>query len=209
MGASVLNIPIWDWIAYGWCLLNTILIILLFVKLKSCDIETIKSCIEHSVRYGRLKDAIESLLADVKKQQRSIRDVVAGLESSLAETRVSEISSPQAVAEIRRGKSNETLSKPMKLYASTCSKGAFRTVSDCPNDKAIYIIYVDDVNADQGIVSIDTQAYDKVAQTQEYLKDACEVSGSGSKVKEVSSGTVAKEKNGQWVIKKRIVVELS
>lgn len=208
MGVSFSNIPILDWIAYGWCLLNTILIIFLAVKLRSCDIETIKSCIEHSVRHGRLKDAVESLLADVKKQQRAIRDVVAGLESSLAETRVSESQSLQAAAEIRKEKSNKALPKPMKLYASTCSKGAFRTVSDCPNDQTIYIIYLDDQNADQGVVSIDAKAYDKVAQTLDYLNDACEVSGGGSKVKEVSSGTVAKE-NDQWLIKKQIVVELS
>lgn len=208
MGTLFSNIPISDWIAYGWCLLNTILIVILFVKLRSCDIETIKSCIEHSVRYGRLKDVVESLLSDLKNQQRTIQDAVVRLESSLADARGSVSQSPQAVAEIREDKSNKALSKPMKLYASTCSKGKFRTVSDSPNDKVIYIIYVDDANADRGIISIDAQAYDKVAQTLDYLNEACQVSGNGSKVKEVSPGTVAKE-NGQWFIKKQIVVELS
>ena len=66
----------------------------------------------------------------------------------------------------------------------------------------------DSKDAVTGILNVDQSAYDKIAQTPDYLQNACVYSGNGTQLKVTKTGTVQKE-NGTWVVKEPIVAEFN
>lgn len=106
----------------------------------------------------------------------------------------------ESVAEI-------SLPAPISIYVGSYKTGSFKYSSASPDGKTIYCITAGDKDAVEGIINIDPSAYDKVAETPDYLEGACIVSGNGTQVKVCKPGTVIKD-NGQWVIKDSIEVEL-
>lgn len=101
----------------------------------------------------------------------------------------------------------QSLPKPITLYAGTYRGGSFKGVYSVPNEKTVYSISIESEEATKGIICIDSNAYAKVAATPDYLDDACNLHGNGSNIKQVNSGTVIKE-NNQWIVKEKIEVEL-
>lgn len=111
-------------------------------------------------------------------------------------------------------KTKETLDReiplptPITFYAGICTNGAFKHVTTAPDNKTIYTIYAESQDAVHGILNVDRNAYDKIAQTPDYLQNACTYSGNGTQLKVTKTGTVAKE-NGIWVVKESIVAEFN
>lgn len=101
----------------------------------------------------------------------------------------------------------QSIPKPITLYAGTYRGGSFKGVYPVPDEKTVYSIRIESEDAAEGTISIDPNAYAKVAATPDYLDDACNLHGNGSNVKQVNSGTVIKE-DKQWVVKEKIEVEL-
>ena len=100
------------------------------------------------------------------------------------------------------------LPEPVTLYTGICKDGAFKHVTTVPDSKTIYTIYADSKDAVTGILNVDQSAYDKIAQTPDYLQNACVYSGNGTQLKVTKTGTVLKE-NGTWVVKEPIVAEFN
>ena len=101
-----------------------------------------------------------------------------------------------------------SLPEPVTLYTGICKDGAFKHVTTVPDSKTIYTIYADNKDAVTGILNVDQSAYDKIAQTPDYLQNACVYSGNGTQLKITKTGTVQKE-NGTWVVKEPIVAEFN
>ena len=101
-----------------------------------------------------------------------------------------------------------SLPEPVTLYTGICKDGAFKHVTTVPDSKTIYTIYADSKEAVTGILNVDQSAYDKIAQTPDYLQNACVYSGNGTQLKVTKTGTVQKE-NGTWVVKEPIVAEFN
>ena len=99
-------------------------------------------------------------------------------------------------------------SEPVTLYTGICKDGAFKHVTAVPDNKTIFTIYADSKDAIDGILNVDQSAYDKIAQTPDYLQNACVYSGNGTQLKVTKTGTVQKE-NGTWVVKEPIVAEFN
>lgn len=100
-----------------------------------------------------------------------------------------------------------SLPAPISIYVGSYKTGSFKHSSPTPDGKTIYCITAVDKDATEGIINIDQSAYEKVAETPDYLEGACIVSGNGTQVKVCKPGTVIRD-NGQWVIKDSIEVEL-
>lgn len=101
-----------------------------------------------------------------------------------------------------------SLPEPVTLYTGICKDGAFKHVTTVPDNKTIFTIYADSKDAVDGILNVDQSAYDKIAQTPDYLQNACVYSGNGTQLKVTKTGTVQKE-NGTWVVKEPIVAEFN
>lgn len=100
------------------------------------------------------------------------------------------------------------LPAPKTWYTGSYTTGAFRHISLTPDDKTVYYILAGSEDATEGILNIDQNAYAKVAQTPDYLEKACTLSGTGTRVKVVRTGTVIKE-GGAWIVKDPIIVEFN
>lgn len=197
--------------------LITILLILLF-RPKEYDEDDIKDIIYESMQSGRLARLVEDKIrAELSHRKLESESAVANKPvetprpeqkpAEVVETPKAEIAdTPKPVEESTEPK-EITLPTPITLFAGVCVDGKFKRIESTPNEKSIYIIWASDKDSAEGIISIDQNAYEKVANTPDYLNDACVVSGSGSNVKEVHAGSVVKT-NGQWVIKEPIEVEL-
>ena len=100
------------------------------------------------------------------------------------------------------------LPEPVVLYTGICKDGAFKHVTTVPDNKTVFIICAESKDAVEGILKVDESAYDKIAQTPDYLQNACVYSGNGTQLKVTKTGTVIKE-NGTWVVKEPIVAEFN
>ena len=100
------------------------------------------------------------------------------------------------------------LPKPVTLFTGSYSTGAFRHITSAPDEKTVFTIYVDNADAVEGVLSIDESAYAKVAQTPDYLKNACSYSGTGTQLRVIQTGKVVKE-NGAWRVTEPIIAELN
>ena len=97
---------------------------------------------------------------------------------------------------------------PITLYTGSYITGKFRIVTSIPDDKTIFTINADSEEAVEGVLDIDVNAYNKVAQTPDFLEIACNLSGSGTQLKVIKKGVVIKE-NGEWVVREPIIAELN
>lgn len=97
---------------------------------------------------------------------------------------------------------------PITLYTGSYFTGKFRVVTTIPDDKTIFTINADSEEAVEGVLDIDRNAYNKVAQTPDFIENACNLSGSGTQLKVIKKGVVIKE-NGEWVVKEPIIAELN
>ncbi len=100
------------------------------------------------------------------------------------------------------------LPKPVTLFTGSYSTGAFRHITPVPDEKTVFTIYTDSADAEEGVLNIDESAYAKVAQTPDYLRNACSYSGTGTQLRVVQTGKVVKE-NGTWVVKEPIIAEFN
>jgi hypothetical protein len=101
-----------------------------------------------------------------------------------------------------------SLPEPVTVYTGICKDGAFKHVTTVPDNKTIFTIFADSKDAVEGILNVDASAYDKIAQTPDYLQNACVYSGAGTQLKVTKTGIVVKD-NGAWVIKEPIVAEFN
>lgn len=101
-----------------------------------------------------------------------------------------------------------SLPEPVTFYTGICKDGAFKHVTTVPDNKTVFTIYADSKDAVEGILNVDQSAYDKIAQTPDYLQNACVYSGNGTQLKVTKTGIVVKE-SGAWVIKEPIVAEFN
>ncbi len=120
---------------------------------------------------------------------------------------------PEETAPVRETETEKrpveiSLPEPVTLYTGICKDGAFKHVTTAPDNKTIYTIFADSKDAVTGILNVDQSAYDKIAQTPDYLQNACVYSGNGTQLKVTKTGTVQKE-NGTWVVKEPIVAEFN
>ncbi len=196
------------WLAIA-CLFIIILILLYLCirNRKAYNDEKIKTIIYASMESGRIghlvDEKIKAELSHRKLGEPAVATVVPKetLEHNTKPVEITE----EAKAEIEED--SKSLPTPITLFASVCIDGKFKRIESTPNDRSIYIISAADQDSVEGIISIDRNAYEKVANTPDYLNDACVVSGSGPNVKEVHAGSVVKT-DGQWIIKEPIEVEL-
>ena len=100
------------------------------------------------------------------------------------------------------------LPKPVTLFTGSYSTGAFRHITPVPDEKTVFTIYTDSADAVEGVLNIDENAYEKVAQTPDYLRNACSYSGAGTRLRVIQTGKVVKE-NGAWVVKEPIIAEFN
>ena len=101
-----------------------------------------------------------------------------------------------------------SLPEPVTFYTGICKDGAFKHVTTVPDNKTIFTIFADSKDAVEGMLNVDASAYDKIAQTPDYLQNACVYSGNGTQLKVTKTGIVVKD-NGAWVIKEPIVAEFN
>lgn len=100
----------------------------------------------------------------------------------------------------------DSLHDPVVLYTGVCKDGAFKHVTKVPDSKTVYTIYASSQDAVQGTLNVDESAFDKIAQTPEYLQNACRYSGNGAQLQVIKTGIVVKE-NGAWIVKDPILAE--
>lgn len=116
---------------------------------------------------------------------------------------------PKPVEVVQEVKQEEKEFKtPITLYTGSYITGKFRVVTTIPDDKTIFTINADSEDAVEGVLDIDINAYNKVAQTPDFIEIACNLSGSGTQLKVIKKGIVIKE-NGEWVVKEPIIAELN
>lgn len=92
------------------------------------------------------------------------------------------------------------------FYTGSYKTGSFLHITTTPDEKTIFTIDADSAESSEGVLDIDVNAYNKIAQTPEFLEGACDCSGSGSRVVVLEKGVVVKE-NGVWIVKNPIVAE--
>ena len=97
---------------------------------------------------------------------------------------------------------------PVTLFTGSYSTGAFRHITSIPDDKTVFTIYTESADAYEGVLNIDESAYEKVAQTPDYLRNACSYSGAGTRLRVIQTGKVVKE-NGTWVVKEPIIADFN
>lgn len=110
--------------------------------------------------------------------------------------------------EIQRVPEEISLPKPVTLFTGSYSTGSFRHITSVPDEKTVFTIYTDNADAMEGVLNIDESAYAKVAQTPDYLKNACSYSGTGTQLRVIQTGKVVKE-NGTWKVTEPIIAELN
>lgn len=101
-----------------------------------------------------------------------------------------------------------SLPDPITIYTGSYRTGSFRHTTLTPDEKTIFTITAESKDAVEGVLNIDINAYDKIAQTPDYLEKACTYSGAGTQLHVIQTGTVFKE-NGAWVVKDPIVAEFN
>lgn len=101
-----------------------------------------------------------------------------------------------------------SLPEPVTFYTGICKDGAFKHVTTVPDNKTVFTIYAESKDAVEGILNVDQSAYEKIAQTPDYLQNACVYSGNGTQLKVTKTGVVIKE-SGAWVVKEPIVAEFN
>lgn len=119
--------------------------------------------------------------------------------SSPANTEGAEESKDEGPVEIQ-------LPEPVTIYTGSYRTGSFRHTTLTPDEKTIFTITAESKDAVEGVLNIDVNAYDKIAQTPDYLEGACTYSGSGTQLHVIQTGTVYKD-NGSWVVKDPIIAE--
>lgn len=116
----------------------------------------------------------------------------------------------EPIKETQSGPVSEGISlpTPIMLYTGSYSTGSFRHITTDPDDKTIFTICAKDKDAEEGVLNIDPNAYGKVLQTPDYLKNACSCSGNGSIIHIVQMGRVIKSK-GVWTVADPVIVEFN
>lgn len=152
---------------------------------------------------------IKNLVHDefVKQQAKTVsvaKDVASvpsseGDDNDSAETKVDEKAKEEGPVEIQ-------LPEPVTIYTGSYRTGSFRHTTLTPDEKTIFTITAESKDAVEGVLNIDVNAYDKIAQTPDYLEGACTYSGSGTQLQVIRTGTVYKD-NGSWVVKDPIIAE--
>ena len=152
---------------------------------------------------------IKNLVHDefVKQQAKTVsvaKDVASvpsseGDDNDSAETKVDEKAKEEGPVEIQ-------LPEPVTIYTGSYRTGSFRHTTLTPDEKTIFTITAESKDAVEGVLNIDVNAYDKIAQTPDYLEGACTYSGSGTQLHVIQTGTVYKD-NGSWVVKDPIIAE--
>ena len=160
----------------------------------------------------KIKNCVhEELVRQQHKQDGSKEEKVKSAEQTATESTTDrnqvETSSDQG-AETTKASVEISLPEPVTLYTGICKGGAFKHVTTAPDDKTVYTIYADSKDAVHGILNVDTNAYDKITQTPDYLQNACVYSGNGTQLKVTKTGTVIKE-SGVWVVKEPIEAEFN
>ncbi len=122
-----------------------------------------------------------------------------GDDNNSAETKVDEKAKDEGPVEIQ-------LPEPVTIYTGSYRTGSFRHTTHTPDEKTIFTIMAESKDAVEGVLNIDVNAYDKIAQTPDYLEGACTYSGSGTQLHVIQTGTVYKD-NGSWVVKEPIIAE--
>ena len=122
-----------------------------------------------------------------------------GDDNNSAETKVDEKAKEEGPVEIQ-------LPEPVTIYTGSYRTGSFRHTTHTPDEKTIFTIMAESKDAVEGVLNIDVNAYDKIAQTPDYLEGACTYSGSGTQLHVIQTGTVYKD-NGSWVVKDPIIAE--
>ncbi len=122
-----------------------------------------------------------------------------GNDNNSAETKVDEKAKDEGPVEIQ-------LPEPVTIYTGSYRTGSFRHTTHTPDEKTIFTIMAESKDAVEGVLNIDVNAYDKIAQTPDYLEGACTYSGSGTQLHVIQTGTVYKD-NGSWVVKDPIIAE--
>ena len=122
-----------------------------------------------------------------------------GDDNNSAETKVDEKAKDEGPVEIQ-------LPEPVTIYTGSYRTGSFRHTTHTPDEKTIFTIMAESKDAVEGVLNIDVNAYDKIAQTPDYLEGACTYSGSGTQLHVIQTGTVYKD-NGSWVVKDPIIAE--
>ena len=152
---------------------------------------------------------IKNLVHDefVKQQAKTVsvaKDVASvpsseGDDNDSAETKVDEKAKEEGPVEIQ-------LPEPVTIYTGSYRTGSFRHTTLTPDEKTIFTITAESKDAVEGVLNIDVNAYDKIAQTPDYLEGGCTYSGSGTQLHVIQTGTVYKD-NGSWVVKDPIIAE--
>lgn len=148
---------------------------------------------------------IKNLVHDefVKQQAKAVPVTSVPLsqddDSSPAKTEGAEESKDEGPVEIQ-------LPEPVTIYTGSYRTGSFRHTTLTPDEKTIFTITAESKDAVEGVLNIDVNAYDKIAQTPDYLEGACTYSGSGTQLHVIQTGTVYKD-NGSWVVKDPIIAE--
>ena len=152
---------------------------------------------------------IKNLVHDefVKQQAKTVsvaKDVASvpsseGDDNDSAETKVDEKAKEEGPVEIQ-------LPEPVTIYTGSYRTGSFRHTTLTPDEKTIFTITAESKDAVEGVLNIDVNAYDKIAQTPDYLEGACTYSGSGTQLQVIRTGTVYKD-NGSWVVNDPIIAE--
>lgn len=148
---------------------------------------------------------IKNLVHDefVKQQAKAVPVTSVPLsqddDSSPAKTEGAEESKEEGPVEIQ-------LPEPVTIYTGSYRTGSFRHTTLTPDEKTIFTITAESKDAVEGVLNIDVNAYDKIAQTPDYLEGACTYSGSGTQLHVIQTGTVYKD-NGSWVVKDPIIAE--
>ena len=122
-----------------------------------------------------------------------------GDDNDSAETKVDEKAKEEGPVEIQ-------LPEPVTIYTGSYRTGSFRHTTLTPDEKTIFTITAESKDAVEGVLNIDVNAYDKIAQTPDYLEGACTYSGSGTQLQVIRTGTVYKD-NGSWVVNDPIIAE--
>ena len=153
----------------------------------------------------------DELVREQQKREETKQEVIKSAETVVnapkEEEKPSEVI-PTQEQEAGKAPVEISLPEPVTFYTGICKDGAFKHVTTVPYNKTIFTIYADGKDAVTGILNVDQSAYDKIAQTPDYLQNACVYSGNGTQLKVTKTGTVQKE-NGTWIVKEPIVAEFN
>ena len=161
---------------------------------------------QFDIVYGQ---KIKNLVHDevVKQQVKPVS--VAKVVESVSPSKV-KVDSPAKTEVAEKAKEDEPveipLPEPVTIYTGSYRTGSFRHTTLTPDEKTIFTITAESKDAVEGVLNIDINAYDKIAQTPDYLEGACTYSGSGTQLHVIQTGTVYKD-NGSWVVKDPIIAE--